>query len=127
MADSIGMRGGRRAAANARTQLGTIKCQTRRTDWATAYLQRERRFRAAKTTRLGTLTTDTARELDVLWHDGDALGVNRAQIGILEQADKIRLGCLLQREDGGALEAQVALEVLRNLTHQALEGQLADE
>jgi hypothetical protein len=33
----------------------------------------------------------------------------------------------LQSQDGGGLEAQVGLEVLGDLTHQALEGQFADE
>merc|ERR1719164_197518 len=40
---------------------------------------------------------------------------------------KGRLGRLLQREDRRALEAQVRLEVLRDLAHEALERQLADE
>ena len=38
-----------------------------------------------------------------------------------------RLGGLLEREDGGALEAEVRLEVLRDLAHEALERQLAHE
>ncbi|KAF3857801.1 hypothetical protein F7725_011002 [Dissostichus mawsoni] len=37
------------------------------------------------------------------------------------------LAGLLQSHDGGALEAQVGLEVLSDLPHQALEGQLADQ
>jgi len=76
---------------------------------------------------LRALAADAARQLDVLGHDGDALGVDGAQVGVLKQANQVGLGCLLQRQDGGALEAQVRLEVLRNLANQALEGQLADE
>ncbi len=76
---------------------------------------------------LGALATDAACQLDVLGHDGHALGVDGAQVGVLKQAHQVRLGSLLQRQHGGALEAQVGLEVLGNLTHQALEGQLADE
>lgn len=34
------------------------------------------------------------------WHDGDALGVYGAQVGILEEADQIRLRNLLQGQDG---------------------------
>ena len=76
---------------------------------------------------LGALPSDAAGELDVLGHDGDALGVDGAEVGVLEEPDEVGLGGLLQRGDGGALEAEVGLEVLRDLPHQALEGQLADE
>ena len=76
---------------------------------------------------LSTLATDAAGELDVLGHDGDALGVDGAQVGVLEEADQVGLGSLLQGQDGRALEAQVGLEVLGDLTDQALEGKLADE
>ena len=76
---------------------------------------------------LRALATDATRQLDVLGHDGDALGMDGAQVGVLKQADQVGLGRLLQREDGAGLEAQVGLEVLRNLANQALERQLADE
>ena len=33
---------------------------------------------------LGPLSTDTSGKLDVLGHDGDALGVDGAQVGVLE-------------------------------------------
>ena len=70
---------------------------------------------------------DTAGELDVLWHDGDTLGVDGAQVGVLEKTDEVSLASLLEGHDSGALETEVSLEVLGNLTDQALEGQLADE
>ena len=76
---------------------------------------------------LGTFTTDSAGELDVLWHDGNALGVDGAKVGILEKTDEVSLGSLLEGHDGGALEAEVGLEVLGNLTNQTLEGEFADE
>jgi len=76
---------------------------------------------------LGTLSPDAAGQLDVLGHDGDTLGVDGSQVGVLEQAHQVRLCGLLQRQHGAGLEAQVGLEVLGNLTDQALEGQLADE
>lgn len=40
---------------------------------------------------------------------------------------QVSLRRLLKSEDGCALEAEVGLEVLCNLTHQALEGKFADE
>ena len=77
--------------------------------------------------RLSALTTDAAGQLDVLRHDGDTLGVDGAEVGVLEKADEVRLGGLLEGEHGGALEAQVGLEVLGDLTDEALEGELADQ
>ena len=67
------------------------------------------------------------RGLDVLGHDGDALGVDGAQVGVLEEADEVRLGRLLEGEDGGGLEAEVRLEVLGDLADEALERELADQ
>ena len=80
-----------------------------------------------KRPNLGTLSTDAAGELDVLGHDGDALGVDGAEVGVLEEANEVGLGRLLEGEDGGGLEAEVGLEVLGDLTDEALEGGLADE
>ena len=76
---------------------------------------------------LGAFSTDSAGQLDVLGHDGDALGVDGAEVGILEESDEVGLGRLLQSHDGGALEAEIGLEVLGDLADEALEGQLADQ
>ncbi len=76
---------------------------------------------------LGTFATDTTGQLDVLGHDGHPLGVDGAQVGVLEQTYQVSLAGLLQSHDGRALEAQVGLEVLGDLTDQPLEGELADE
>ena len=51
----------------------------------------------------------------------------RSQVGVLEKRDEVGLGRLLESEHGRRLEAQVRLEVLSNLSHKTLEGQLADE
>ena len=80
-----------------------------------------------KKTRLRSLAADTSCELDVSWHDGDAFGVNGAQVGVLEEADEVGLGCLLEGQDGGGLEAQVSLEILGDLVDKALEWELADQ
>lgn len=76
---------------------------------------------------LSTLSTDAAGQLDVLGHDGHTLGVDGAQVGILEKSNQVSLRGLLQSHDGRALETQIGLEVLGDLTDQALEWQLADE
>ena len=49
------------------------------------------------------------------------------QVGVLEEADEVGLGGLLKGKDGRALEAEIGLEILSDLTDKALEGQLADE
>jgi hypothetical protein len=107
-----------------KSRCGTVQCSSsssssrkRLTGWLAGWLA----------SCLGALATDATGQLDVLGHDGDALGVDGAQVGVLEQADEVGLAGLLQGHDGRALEAQVRLEVLRNLAHETLEGQLADE
>ena len=81
----------------------------------------------ATTTFLGALATDSAGQLDVLGHDGDTLGVDGAKVGVLEETNEVSLRSLLKGHDGRALEAEVGLEVLGNLTDETLEGELADE
>lgn len=76
---------------------------------------------------LRALTTDTTGELNVLRHDCDALGVDCAQIGVLEEARKIRLRGFLERDDRRRLETKVRLKILCNLADKALKGQLADQ
>ena len=66
---------------------------------------------------LRSLATNTSRQLDVLGHDGDALGVNGAQVGVLEQADQVGLAGLLESSHGRALKTQIGLEVLCDLAH----------
>ena len=74
-----------------------------------------------------SLTTDATGQLDILWHDGDALGVDGAQVGILEDADQVGLGGFLEGHDGRGLESEIGLEVLGDFTDKSLEGQLADQ
>ena len=79
------------------------------------------------TLSLSSLSSDSSSQLDVLGHDRDSLGVDRAQVGVLEQADQVALAGFLQNHDGSALEPQVCLEVLGNFSDQSLEGQLSDQ
>ena len=76
---------------------------------------------------LCSLSTDSASQLYVLGHDGDALGVDGAQVGVFKQTNKVSLACLLKCHHSGALETQVGLEVLSDFSHKTLEGQLADQ
>jgi hypothetical protein len=53
--------------------------------------------------------------------------VDGAEVGVLEERHEVGLNRLLEGADGRALEAEVALEVLSDLTDETLEGELADE
>jgi hypothetical protein len=37
--------------------------------------------------------------LDVLWHDGDSLGVDGAEVGVFEETNEVGLGGFLEGED----------------------------
>jgi len=65
--------------------------------------------------------------LDVLWHDGDSLGVDGAQVGVLEKTNEVSLGSLLKGKNGGSLESKVGLEVLGDFSDQSLEWKLSDQ
>lgn len=77
--------------------------------------------------KLRALATETAGQLDVLGLDGDTLGVDGAQVGVLEERDEVSLNGLLESTDGRGLEAEIGLEILSDLTDETLEGELADQ
>ncbi len=76
---------------------------------------------------LTPLAADPTSELNILNHDGDTLGMDGAEVGVLEETNQVGLRRLLEGQNGGGLEAEVHLELLRDLANQTLEGKLADE
>ena len=76
---------------------------------------------------LSSFTTDSSCQLDVLGHDRNSFGVDRAQVSVFEQTDQVALASFLQGHDSGALESEVGLEVLSDFTDKSLEGQLSDQ
>jgi len=76
---------------------------------------------------LSPLATETAGQGEILGLDGNTLGMDGGQVGILEQGHEVSLSGLLKSHDGRGLEAQVGLEILSDLTNETLEGQLADQ
>ena len=50
-----------------------------------------------------------------------------AEIGVFKEADHVSLSRLLKCEKGRGLESELGFKVLRDLSAQALEGQLADQ
>jgi len=57
--------------------------------------------------RLGALSTDAAGELDVLGHDGHALGVDGAQVSVLKETNEVSLSGFLEGSNGRRLEAEI--------------------
>ena len=53
--------------------------------------------------------------------------MDRAEVGVLEEPNQVRFRRLLQRRHRRRLEPEVSLEVLSNLPHEPLEGELVDE
>ena len=58
---------------------------------------------------LSTFSTDTTRQLNIFGHDGNPLGVDCTQIGVLKQTNQIRLSSFLKSKNGVALEPQISL------------------
>jgi hypothetical protein len=72
----------------------------------------------------GALSTYAARKLDVSRKDSDTLGVECAQVAILEKANQIRLSCFLNGLECAGLEVKVLIaqrHFFRNVAHEALE------
>ena len=84
-------------------------------------------IRRVGTFTLRAFTSDSSRQLNIFWHDGDSFCVDRAQVGVFKQASQVRFWRFLQRQDGVRLESQVRLEVLSDFSDQALEWQFADQ
>ena len=76
---------------------------------------------------LGTFTTDTPCKLDVLGHDGHTFGMDSAQVGVFEKSNQVSFAGFLKGHHGTALETQIRLEILCDLTDKTLEGQLSDQ
>jgi hypothetical protein len=73
------------------------------------------------------LSADFAGKLNVLGHDGATLGVDGTQVYILEEINKVCLGCLLKSTEDRSLPKCIRLEFLSDLTNQTGEGELAKQ
>lgn len=76
---------------------------------------------------LTSLSSDAAHQLNILGYDGNPLGVDSAEIGILKETHQVGLAGFLKSHDSRALELQVGFEVLCDLADESLEEQLPDE
>ena len=87
----------------------------------------QRDINTRRSNHSGALSTDSAGELHVLWHDGDSLGVDGAEVGVLEKTNHVGLGSLLEGKDGGGLESELASVFGGDFSDESLEGELSDE
>lgn len=78
-------------------------------------------------TNLSPLSPNAPSELNILGHDGDPLGMDRAQVGVFEETNQVGLSSLLKSSHSRALEPQVGLEILSDFTDQTLKWELPDE
>ena len=78
-------------------------------------------------TNLGALTAEAAGQLDVLDLERHALGVERNEVAVGQEANGVALSRLLDGGDGGRLPAEALLVARRELADEALEGRLAHE
>jgi len=76
---------------------------------------------------LSSLSSDSPGQLDVLWHDGDTLGVDGTQVGVLKQTNQVGLASLLESANSSWLESEISFEVLSDFSHETLEGQFSDQ
>lgn len=76
---------------------------------------------------LSPLSPNAPSELNILGHDGDPLGMDRAQVGVFEETNQVGLSSLLKSSHSRALEPQVGLEILSDFTDQTLKWELPDE
>lgn len=73
------------------------------------------------------VATNALGKHHVLGLNGDTLGVDRCGVAVLIETNQICLGGLLDGQDSLALESQVVLEILGDLTHETLEGRFSDQ
>jgi len=77
---------------------------------------------------LGTLAANATGELHVFAHDGDALGVDSAQIHVLKEVHEVGLTSLMESSERVRGEANiVGGETLCNLAHETLERAATNE
>lgn len=73
------------------------------------------------------LTANATSEVHVLRHDRDPSSMDRTIVRVLEQADEVRLGRLLETQERRRLKTDIRSNLLRDLTHETLEGHLTDQ
>ena len=74
-----------------------------------------------------SFSSDSSGQLHVLRHDGNSLGVDGAEVGVLEESNHVGLSSLLEGKDGRGLESEVGLEIGSDFSDESLERKLSDK
>lgn len=67
-----------------------------------------------------SLAANAPSQLEVLGHDCHTLGVERAEVGVLEERDEVGFGGFLQCTKSGTLELDSRVDALGYLADEAL-------
>ena len=59
------------------------------------------KYMKTKVNRNLSFATDSSCQLDVLWHDGDSLGVDGAEVGVFKDSDQVSFTGFLEGHDSG--------------------------
>ena len=74
-----------------------------------------------------SVSSNSLGELEISGHDGDSLGVDGAEVGVLEQGDQVSLSSFLEGQDSGGLESEFLLPLVGDFPDHSLEGELSDQ
>ena len=76
---------------------------------------------------LESFTSDSSSEKDVLFHDGDSVGVDGAHVGVFEETNEVGFRSLLEGKNGGGLETGFSSDFVSDLLNESLERKLSDQ
>ena len=68
------------------------------------------------------VSSDSEGKLHVLFSKGGPLGVDAAEVGVLEEGDEVSLSGLLESGDGLGLNSHVGVHLLNDLSDDSYEG-----
>ena len=74
-----------------------------------------------------SVSSDSSGEQEILLHDGLSLGVDSAQVGVLEESDEVGLGSFLDCDEGLGSESDLVINALGDGPHESLEGRSQEE
>ena len=71
-----------------------------------------------------SVSANSLGEREVTGHDGDSLGVDSAEVGVLEKGNEVGLSSFLEGEHSRTLESEILLVLVGDLADESLEAEL---
>ena len=75
----------------------------------------------------GSLASDSSGQDEVLLHDGHSVGMDSAQVGVLEETNQVCFSCFLDSKQSLGLESDVRVNGFTDGSHESLEWSFLDE